>query len=116
MSDLNCLIDPMTRGEPDSLLRWTCKSLRHLARELKVLGHQVGITTIRKLLKQQGCSLQANRKTREGTNHPDRNEQFEYINKQVTKHIKTKQPVISVDTKKKENLGNFSNKGREYQP
>jgi transposase len=113
---LNNLIDPVTRGDPMSSLRWTTKSLRHLAEELKSQGHSVGITTIRKLLKSMGYSLQANRKTREGTEHPNRNEQFEYINKQVNEFIVSEQPVISVDAKKKENLGNFSNKGREYQP
>ncbi|MDR2168550.1 MAG: ISAzo13 family transposase, partial [Planctomycetaceae bacterium] len=116
LSALNNLIDPTTRGDPESPLRWTCKSLRQLANELQAQGHKVGITTIRKLLKQQGYSLQANSKTREGINHPDRNEQFEYIYKQVKQHIARKQSVISVDTKKKENLGNYSNKGREYQP
>jgi Leu/Phe-tRNA-protein transferase len=114
LSALNHLINPMTRGEPDSPLRWTCKSRRNLVRELQAQGHQVGVTTLRKLLKQQRYSLQVNSKTREGTNHPDRNEQFEYIDRQVTNHIATKQPVIFVDTKKKKNLGNFSNKGREY--
>jgi transposase len=113
---LNNLIDPVTRGAPMSSLRWTTKSLRHLASELTRQGHPVGITTIRQLLKSMGYSLQANRKTREGTNHPNRNEQFEYMNQQVHEFISSEQPVISVDAKKKENLGNFSNKGREYQP
>jgi hypothetical protein len=113
---LNQLIDPVTRGDPTSPLRWTTKSLRHLALELTQMGHPIGITTVRQLLKSMGYSLQANRKTREGTSHPDRNEQFEYINKQTQDYIISEQPVISVDAKKKENLGNFSNKGREYQP
>jgi transposase len=114
--DLNNLIDPVTRGDPMNPLRWTTKSIRKLVQELTALGHKVGITTVRKLLKQMGYSLQANRKTREGENHPDRNEQFLYINEQAEQYIAEGQPVISVDTKKKENIGNFSNKGREYQP
>jgi transposase len=116
VESLNKLIDPVTRGDPMSPLRWTTKSLRHLARELTQMGHPIGITTVRQLLKSMGYSLQSNRKTREGLSHPDRNEQFEYINKQIQDFSLSKQPVISVDTKKKENLGNFSNKGREYQP
>jgi hypothetical protein len=99
-----------------SSLRWTTKSLRHLVNELTRQGHPVGITTVRQLLQSMGYSLQANRKTREGTTHPNRNEQFEYINQQVREFIASKQPVISVDAKKKENLGHFSNKGSEYQP
>ncbi|MDR2705569.1 MAG: ISAzo13 family transposase [Planctomycetaceae bacterium] len=116
LSTLNTLIDPVTRVAPESSLHWTCQSLRKLTNELRAQGDPVGRITIQKLLKQQGYSLQANNKTSEGTNHPDRNKQFEYINKQVKKHIIRNQPVISVDTKKKENIGNDSNKGREYQP
>jgi hypothetical protein len=108
------LIEPTTRGDPESPLRWTCKSLRKLAEELTLQGYPVGLTTVRRLLHGQGYSLQANRKTREGINHPDRNLQFEYINEKVKTFHRAKQPVISVDTKKKELLGDFSNVGREY--
>lgn len=90
--------------------------MRHLAQELTAQGHTIGITALRRLLKQLNYSLQGNRKTREGSHHPNRNQQFIYINKQVTKNIKANEPVISVDTKKKENLGNYSNKGVEYRP
>ena len=97
-------------------LRWTTKSLRNLVAELKLMGHIIGITALRKLLKQKGYSLQANRKTREGEDHPDRDAQFCYINEKAKEFIADGSPVISVDTKKKENIGNFSNKGGEYQP
>jgi len=115
-ADLDTLINPATRGDPTNPLRWTTKSLRHLVAELKQQGHIIGITALRKLLKQKGYSLQANRKTREGEDHPDRDAQFCYINETAKKFMTEGLPVISVDTKKKENLGNFSNKGREYQP
>lgn len=110
------IVDPVTRGDPMNPLKWTSKSIRKIAAALQEQGHQAGITTVRKLLKQLGYSLQANRKTREGTDHPDRDAQFQYINEQAKTLIAEDQPVISVDTKKKENLGNFSNKGGEYEP
>jgi len=114
--ELDALVDPVTRGDPESPLRWTCKSIRRLAEELKCRKIDVCPNTVRDLLHEMGYSLQANRKTREGVDHPDRNAQFEYINDQVKTFLHADQPVISVDTKKKENLGNYSNKGREYRP
>ena|SRR5437879_10590164 len=112
---LDALIDPVTRGDPQSSLRWTCKSTRKLAQELTAQGHPVGATKVAELLTQAGYSLQGNRKTREGTQHPDRNAQFEYINRQVKQFQSKGQPVISVDTKKKELVGDFKNVGREWQ-
>jgi hypothetical protein len=111
---LESLIDPVMRGDPESPLRWTCKSTRLLAQELNRHGYVLGASAVRFLLHQLEYSLQGNRKTREGDDHPDRNDQFLYINNQVKRFLQAGQPVISVDTKKKENLGNFSNKGREY--
>jgi Rhodopirellula transposase DDE domain len=113
---LDALIDPLTRGDPESPLRWTCKSTRRLAEELVGRGHPVSACTVAALLKEMGYSLQANRKTREGRQHPDRNAQFEYINSQTKRLQKRGQPVISVDTKKKELLGDFKNPGQEWQP
>ena len=113
---LDTLIDPVMRGDPESPLRWTCKSTRLLANELNRQGYLIGPTRVRFLLHEMEYSLQGNQKTREGEDHPDRNEQFLYINNQVKKFLHAGQPVISVDTKKKENLGNYSNKGREYRP
>jgi hypothetical protein len=113
---LEALIDPVMRGDPESPLRWTCKSTRLLAQELNRQGYDIGSTCVRFLLHELEYSLQGNKKTREGSDHPDRNEQFLYINNQVKRFLQSGQPVISVDTKKKENLGNFSNKGREYRP
>jgi transposase len=113
---LEKLVDPMTRGDPESPLRWTCKSTRTLATELTRQGHSVCDSTVRRLLHEAGYSLQSNRKTREGDSHPDRNEQFEYINAMVRAFQKRDQPVISVDTKKKELVGNFKNDGREWRP
>jgi hypothetical protein len=112
---LDRLIDPLTRGDPESPLRWTCKSTRKLAAELTAQGHTVGATKVRELLAAAGYSLQGNRKTREGTQHPERNAQFEHINRQVKKFQAKRQPVISVDTKKKELVGDFKNRGREWQ-
>jgi Rhodopirellula transposase DDE domain len=112
---LEKLIDPATRGDPQSPLRWTCKSTTHLAKELTRQKHRVSASTVGRLLKASGYSLQSNRKTREGASHPDRNEQFEYIN-QTTKDFQQRgQPVVSVDTKKKELVGEFRNAGREWQ-
>jgi Rhodopirellula transposase DDE domain len=116
LAALERLIDPTTRGDPMSPLRWTCKSTDKLAKELTQQNHPVSDRTVAMLLKQQGYSLQANRKTREGASHPDRNAQFEYINRQVMAFQKRQQPVISVDTKKKELVGEFKNAGEEWQP
>jgi transposase len=111
---LEALIDPVTRGDPMSALRWTCKSTRTLAHELRNQGFEISSNTVGKLLREQGYSLQANRKTIEGKQHPDRNAQFEYINQRVRAFQRTGQPVISVDTKKKEPLGKMKNPGRSY--
>lgn len=116
LAALESLVEPVTRGDPESPLRWTCKSLRRLATELGELGFSVSHTSIGGLLKDLGYSLQGNRKTLEGTSHPDRNAQFEYINAQVEKALKHGQPVISVDTKKKELVGQFKNNGKEWRP
>lgn len=116
LNDLEALVAPMTRGEPESPLRWTCKSTRKLAETLQNQGHDVKERTVADLLKQLGYSLQSNRKTQEGGNHPDRDTQFEFINTQVQAFQERSQPVISVDTKKKELLGDFLNKGQEWQP
>jgi len=113
---LESLVDPVTRGDPESPLRWTCKSTAKLADELTRQKHPVSDRTVATLLKQAGYSLQANRKTREGNQHPDRNAQFEHINAQVVTLHRQRQPVISVDTKKKELVGDFKNSGREWQP
>jgi hypothetical protein len=111
---LDKIVDPATRGDPESPLRWTCKSTRKLAAELGEQDFQISRQSVAYLLKASGYSLQANRKTVEGKQHPDRNAQFEFINREAKKSIKTKQPFISVDTKKKENLGGFKNTGREW--
>jgi hypothetical protein len=116
IADLEQLVDPATRGDPMSPLRWTCKSTRQLAEALKGLGHTISYPSVATLLHYLGYSLQANRKTREGSSHPDRNAQFEFINRRVVAFQKAKQPVISVDTKKKENLGDFKNNGEEWHP
>ena len=111
---LEKLVTPHTLGDPESPLIWTSKSLRSLERELVSLGYKVSYVTVGVLLKEMGYSLQSNRKTNEGGNHPDRDAQFEYINKQTLTCIENGQPVISVDTKKKELVGNFKNAGREW--
>ncbi len=113
---LERLVDPMTRGDPQSPLRWTCKSTTQLASELTRQGHPVSPRTIGRLLKAAGYSLQSNRKTKEGNHHPDRNAQFEHINATVIAFQEQGQPVISVDTKKKEIIGKFKNSGREWRP
>lgn len=113
---LERLVDPVTRGDPQSPLRWTCKSTTQLANELTRDGHPVSPRTVGRLLKAAGYSLQSNRKTKEGGDHPDRNAQFEHINATVRAFQKRGQPVISVDTKKKELVGNFKNGGREWHP
>jgi hypothetical protein len=114
LEKLEHLIEPLTRGDPESPLRWTCKSVRLLADELRRQGIRVGRQTVAKELHELGYSLQGNYKTMEGKQHPDRNAQFEYINARVTKEIKAANPVISVDTKKKELVGNYKNGGREW--
>ena len=116
LSALESLVEPVTRGDPESVLRWTCKSLRQLEAELVRQGFIVSHTSIGGLLKKLGYSLQGNRKTLEGTNHPDRNAQFEYINAQTEEFLHNGQPVISVDTKKKELVGQFKNNGKEWAP
>lgn len=117
LDDLESLVSPATRGDPESPLRWTAKSTATLAEELRDRGHQVSETTVRRLLKEElEYSLQANAKTREGAEHPDRNAQFEYISDQTIAFLDAGQPVISVDTKKKELVGDFKNGGREWQP
>lgn len=113
---LEQLVDPLTRGDPESPLRWTCKSTQGLANELKNQGIQISDKTVAKLLRNHGYSLQAPSKTVEGAQHPDRNEQFERINAQAVSCMARNTPVISVDTKKKELVGNFKNAGREWQP
>ena len=113
---LDALVEPTTRGDPMSPLRWTCKSTRRLAKELCREGHPVSHTKVGPLLKELDYSLQATRKTREGASHPDRNAQFEHINARVKDFQQRGQPVVSVDTKKKERVGDFANGGREYQP
>jgi Rhodopirellula transposase DDE domain len=113
---LEALVEPVTRGDPESPLRWTCKSTRRLAEELMRQGHRVGARTVAALLHEAGYSLQANRKTREGLAHPDRNAQFEYINASVARSLIRDQPAVSVDTKKKELVGDFKNGGREWRP
>ena len=116
MNDLESLIEPVTRGDPESPLRWSCKSTRKLAEELNNTGHDVSHVTIANLLSELGYSLQGNKKTIEGASHPDRNAQFEYINLMAQKYQQNGQPVISVDTKKKELVGNFKNVGCELRP
>jgi hypothetical protein len=115
-SALERLVDPLTRGDPMSPLRWTCKSRAKLAAALTQDGWRVSSTTVGRLLNGLGYRLQAVQKTREGTSSPDRNKQFEYINATASSYLRHKQPVISVDTKKKELVGDFRNAGREWQP
>jgi elongation factor P hydroxylase len=106
----------VARGDPESFLRWTTKSTRKLAAELKRQGYRIGDRKVAGLLHQMGYSLQANAKTLEGKQHPDRNAQFEYVNAQVKQFLEQGLPLISVDTKEKELVGNFSNRGQEWQP
>jgi transposase len=115
-SDLQSLLESTTRGDPESPLRWTCKSVRQLTAELKRMKHPVSHQVVADLLHVLGYSLQGNRKTKEGANHPDRNAQFEHLNGKVKWCLGRRLPVISVDTKKKELVGDFSNKGREWRP
>ena len=113
---LDALVDPVTRGDPMSLLRWTTKSTVNLSEALTAQGHRVGPKTVARLLKDHGYSLQANAKKLEGAQHPDRDAQFGYLNAQVGAFADAGLPVISVDSKKKENVGRFSNRGAEYAP
>lgn len=113
---LLALVEPDERGDPMSPLRWTTKSTRHLAAELTTQGHRISADTVGDLLRTAGFSLQSNTKTLEGKQHPDRDGQFRYLNEQARNHRDAGQPVISVDTKKKELLGEFKNTGREWRP
>lgn len=115
VTDLDHLIEPITRGDPESPLRWICKSTRKLATELKNQGHDVSHSLVARILGELDYSLQSNKKTIEGSeDHPDRDAQFHFINDKVKKFQSKNQPVVSVDTKKKENVGNYKNNGREY--
>jgi len=114
--ELEKLVDPCTRGDPQSPLRWTSKSVRRLAAELTARGFPIGPDTVAKLLRELKYRLQANRKTGEGKQHPDRDAQFQYIAHNSKQFMEAGDPVISVDTKKKEKIGNYKNAGREYQP
>lgn len=113
---IESLVEPSERGDPQSPLRWTCKSLTNLQAELRTQGFSIGRVKISEVLRALGYSLQGNRKTREGKNHADRDAQFKHINKRVKAYRRNGRPAISVDTKKKENLGNKANVGREYRP
>jgi hypothetical protein len=113
LSDLKGLVEPTTRGDPEAPLLWTSRSLRNLADALRVMGHAIGHNVVGDLLRQLNYSLQSNRKTKEGTHNPDRDAQFGYINTQVKAALASDQPAISVDTKKKELVGDFKNAGRE---
>jgi transposase len=115
LDDLDRLIDPVTRGDPESPLRWTCKSTYHLAEALQQQGHAISQRTVYRLLDTLGYSLQSNRKTEEGADHADRDAQFQFIYRQVKRFQRQGQPVISVDTKKKENIGNFAQEGQEWE-
>lgn len=114
--DLEALVEPVTRGHPETPLRWTCKSVRQLAAELQRMGHQTSHRMVAELLHQMDYSLQANRKTLEGSSHPDRDAQFHHISDKIREFQADHQPVISVDTKKKELVGDFKNSGRELRP
>lgn len=116
LKGIEYLVEPTTRGDPESPLRWTCKSVRKISDELKNMGHKTSYNLVAELLHQLGYSLQANKKTLEGASHPDRNAQFEHINQTVIDFQSRLQPVISVDTKKKELVGEFKNGGREWRP
>ena len=116
LADLEGLLEPSVLGDPQSQLRWTSKSVRKLSEQLMTMGHEVSHTIVAELLHAAGYSLQGNRKAKEGRAHPDRNAQFEHINRRVKAHQRRRQPVISVDTKKKELVGDFKNSGREWRP
>jgi hypothetical protein len=115
-ADLDALVEPTSAGAPDSPLRWTSKSLRRLTDELQAQGHQASTWLVAELLHAMGYSLQANRKTRQGSSHPDRDAQFQYLNERVRLQQERGEPVLSVDTKKKELVGDFKNAGREWRP
>ena len=115
-SALEQLVEPVSRGDPESPLRWTCKSTRLLARELVDRGHKASDWLVRQILYDLGYSLQGNRKTKEGTRHPDRDAQFRHINARVVHQLRQRQPAVSVDTKKKELVGDYKNGGREWRP
>jgi len=114
--DLESLVEPLSRGDPESPLRWTCKSVRNISDELLIKGYSLSFRTVCDLLAELNYSLQSNKKTNEGMSHPDRNDQFNFINKTVKRFQKKICPVISVDTKKKENIGEYKNSGKEYRP
>ena len=116
LEDLDALIEPTAAGEPDSPLRWTARSVRNLSEALQEMGHGVSHTLVAELLQGLGYTLQANQKKREGAQHPDRDAQFRYINDQVRRFLRKGQPAISVDTKKKELVGDFKNAGRSWRP
>ena len=116
LSDLKELVEATTRGDPESPLLWTARSLRHLAEALHERGHHVKKNAIARLLKQLGYSLQGNKKRLEGAQHPDRNAQFEHINEKVRRQLEASGPALSVDTKKKELVGSYKNGGRELRP
>jgi hypothetical protein len=116
LDDLRALVEPQTRGDPQSPLLWTCKSLRKLSQSLRDMGHTIGRTLVGELLHKLDYRLQANRKTREGSHNPDRDAQFHYINDRVKEALAAGEPAISVDTKKKELVGDFKNAGREWRP
>lgn len=116
LADLDGLVEPTASGDPQSPLRWTSKSVRTLAQELRVMGHDVSHQLVLELLYAAGYSLQANRKSREGSNHPDRDSQFRYIQRKIRRFQAAAQPIISVDTKKKELVGDFKNAGKQWRP
>lgn len=116
VEDLKKIIEPHTRGEPESALLWTSKSLRKISSELKAKGHTVSYRVVGEILKAEGFSLQANKKTDEGKTHPDRNEQFLHIHQKVKRFQREGNPIISIDAKKKELIGNFKNNGKEWEP
>ena len=116
LGDLERLVEPVTRGDPDSPLRWTCKSVRKLSEELNSMGHRTSHRLVARLLDDLGYRLQANRKRLEGASHPDRDAQFRHLNERVQGFQATGDPVISVDTRKKELVGDFKNGGREWRP
>ena len=116
LSDLDALLEPTTSGAPDAPLRWTSRSVRRLSDELRALGHDISYPVVASLLRESGYSLQANRKSHEGASHPDRDAQFRYLNECVQTQQARAEPVISVDTKKKELVGDFKNPGREWRP
>jgi hypothetical protein len=115
LTALEALVEPTTRGDPESMLRWTCRSTRQLASALNAQGYRIGHQTVAHLLDDLGYSLQGNRKTIEGSSHPDRDAQFKYIQSRVKEFLQRGHPIVSVDTKKKENVGDFKNNGKEWQ-